>query len=506
MNKWLQAWRADKLRGAVELFWLLTVVSSFFGDTVIAVRVPAIGALYPFRVLLPISALLYVIWMVRRKEPWFRGISTVEKWCYGLIAIMILYGGVSLLRALEPAWTFRRLFNLCMDLCFFFLVLRLCKDKRLRHATMLVCAGMLMLLCLLGIVEVFCGGIVNESYDTYKRFYLFDKMFQFPIVFSGNTNDYSTTIFFLSATLLLYFCSSDYGKKKHLLLWIILYGVIVYFVVVASNARLCMIAYYILLCGVILYYLIKEKRKAWLVGILVLNVLFIQFATNYMDIVPPIQKYLAELKEYQSEMRTANSSENVINQPKAPTLSLGNPDKPSLEEEFFEFDSVTGTKELRTTGSAGVRARLLVHSFSCFKNSYGLGVGLGNTEIMARDQEVIPDAKIWSIHCFIARIVGDYGVFVLVPLMVIAALLIKQGIVIAIISMKKRERPLAALAILYLVVLVCYPIVSTASSDAQDLLAMWLYLGMLVVINNLYLINNKVGLFPNESSNHSTDI
>ena len=276
--------------------------------------------------------------------------------------------------------------------------------------------------------------------------------------------------------------------------------------VVASNARLCMIAYYILLCGVILYYLIKEKRKAWLVGILVLNVLFIQFATNYMDIVPPIQKYLAELKEYQSERRTANSSENVINQPKAPTLSLGNPDKPSLEEEFFEFDSVTGTKELRTTGSAGVRARLLVHSFSCFKNSYGLGVGLGNTEIMARDQEVIPDAKIWSIHCFIARIVGDYGVFVLVPLMVIAALLIKQGIVIAIISMKKRERPLAALAILYLVVLVCYPIVSTASSDAQDLLAMWLYLGMLVVINNLYLINNKVGLFPNESSNHSTDI
>ena len=125
---------------------------------------------------------------------------------------------------------------------------------------------------------------------------------------------------------------------------------------------------------------------------------------------------------------------------------------------------------------------------------------------MAKEQEVIPDARIWSIHCFIARIIGDYGVFVLAPLMVIAVLLIKQGIVTAVVSMKKRERPLAALAVLYLVILVCYPIVSTASSDAQDILAMWLYLGMLVAINNLYLTNNKVGLFPNESSDHSTNI
>lgn len=491
--KWLQVWRADKLRGAIELFWLLTVVSSFFGGTIIAVRVPAIGALYPFRVLLPITVLLYIIWMVRRKEPLFQGIPAVEKWCYGLIAIMILYGGVSLFRALEPAWTFRRLFNLCMDLCFFFLVLRLCRDKRLRHATMITCAGMLMLLCLLGIVEVFCGGIVNEVYDNHKRFYLFDKIFQYPIVFSSNTNDYCTTIIFLSTILLLYFCSSDYGKKRHLLFWITLYGAIVYFVIVAANARLCVIAYYILLCGVALYYLIKEKRKTWLVGILMLNVLFIQFATNYMDIVPPIQRYLAELKEYQSEMRTANSSENVINQPQAPTLSLGKPDKPSLEEEFFEFDRITGTKELRTTGSAGVRTRLLLHSFRCFRDSYGLGVGLGNTEIMARDQEVIPDARIWSIHCFIARIIGDYGVFALIPLMVIAVLLIKQAIVTVIISMKKKERPLTALAALYLVVLVCYPIVSTASSDAQDILAMWLYLGMLVIIGSACLDKKQIG-------------
>lgn len=493
MNKWLQAWRADRLRGAVELFWLLTVVSSFFGDTVIAVRVPAIGALYPFRVLLPITALLYVIWMVRRKEPLFRGISTVEKWCYGLIAIMILYGGVSLFRALEPAWTFRRLFNLCMDLGFFFLVLRLCRDKRLRHATMLTCAGMLMLLCLLGIVEVFCGGIVNESYDNYKRFYLFDKMFQFPIVFSGNTNDYSTTIIFLSAILLLYFCSGDYGKEKHLSLWIILYGVIVYFVVVASNARLCMIAYYILLCGAILYYLIKERRKAWLMGLLVLNVLFIQFATNYMDIVPPIQKYVAELKEYQSEMRTANSSENTDKKPKSPKLSLGNPDKRTLADEFYEFDSKTGAKKLSTKGSAGVRTRLLLHSFRCFRDSYGLGVGLGNTEIMAKEQEVIPDARIWSIHCFIARIIGDYGLFAAVPLTVIAVMLIKQGIVSIIASRRKSARPLLALAALYLVIMLCYPVVSTASSDAQDILSMWLYLGMLVIIGNACLDKKQIG-------------
>ncbi|PWM76099.1 MAG: hypothetical protein DBX59_00035, partial [Bacillota bacterium] len=185
--------------------------------------------------------------------------------------------------------------------------------------------------------------------------------------------------------------------------------------------------------------------------------------------------------------------ENTDKKPKSPKLSLGNPDKRSLADEFYEFDSKTGAKKLSTKGSAGVRTRLLLHSFRCFRDSYGLGVGLGNTEIMAKEQEVIPDARIWSIHCFIARIIGDYGLFAAVPLTVIAVMLIKQGIVSIIASRRKSARPLLALAALYLVIMLCYPVVSTASSDAQDILSMWLYLGMLVIIGNTCLDKKQIG-------------
>ncbi len=501
MNNWLQAWRADKLQGTMGLFWLLTVVSSFFGDTILAVHVPAIGALYPFRIFLPITAILYIVWMVRRKEPLFRGVPTVEKWCYGLIAIMILYGGISLFRALEPAWTFRRLFNLCIDLCFFFLMLRLCRNKQLRHATMIVCACMLLVLCLLGTYEVFFGGIVNGKYDTQKKFDFFDQTYQYPTVFSTNTNDFCTILIFLFGLLLLHFCSPEGRQTKHVPLWIVILGIPVYFLISAANARLCLIAYYILLGGILVYYLIREKRKTWVVGILLVNMLFVQFAANYMEIVPPIQEYLQELKVYQEQLREGHPADDL----KAPTLTLGKKKKRTLEEEFFDIDKKTGTKTLGTTGSGGIRVRLLIHSYECFKQSYGLGVGLGNTEISARDQAVIPESRIWSIHCFVARIIADYGIFALVPLAVIAVLLIKQGVVAVMVSIKKGIRPLTAFTILYLVTLVCYPIVSTASSDAQDIITMWLYMGMLVITANVHLLNSKVGLSQDESSNHSAD-
>ena len=134
-----------------------------------------------------------------------------------------------------------------------------------------------------------------------------------------------------------------------------------------------------------------------------------------------------------------------------------------------------------TDSSGGVRAKLILHAGRCFLDSKGLGVGIGNTEILARDNDVIKDHKIWSIHCFLARIVADCGIFALIPLCVIAFLLLKKQIRCMNMAARKKEKRAFGSGLLLLVTLISYPIVSTASSDAQDIIAMWLFLAMLVL-------------------------
>mgnify|MGYP004670637931 CR=1 FL=1 len=87
----------------------------------------------------------------------------------------------------------------------------------------------------------------------------------------------------------------------------------------------------------------------------------------------------------------------------------------------------------------------------------------------------------YSIHCFLMRIAADYGIFVLIPLCAIVFLFFKQiGIALA-AGWKQKDRQVILYTLLYFAALLIYPIVSTASSDAQDMIPMWIYLGLLVL-------------------------
>ena len=61
MKKFLDRWHADKLNTLVSVLWLLTVFFSFLGGDVLQFRIPGVATLFPFRVLLPVTTLLYLI-------------------------------------------------------------------------------------------------------------------------------------------------------------------------------------------------------------------------------------------------------------------------------------------------------------------------------------------------------------------------------------------------------------------------------------------------------------
>ena len=483
MTQWIEQWKADRLRGAMVLCWLLTVFSSFFGAYLLPVTVPVLGTLFPFRVLLPTTAVLYLVWAVKHREPLFwRGASTLEKLCFILCGILLAYGAASLFRAIDFGHTFRRLFNLCFDLCFFLLMLRLCRDRDIRRKTLWLCFGMLAFISLLGIYEVFFGGVVNSVYDpeeTY-RFFLFKHVYQYPVVFYVNTNDLVMLLTFLYTVESICYVRSEQAQSGALTAAFVLQGAAVYFLLLASSSRLCILSFNILLLGLFVYFVITQRRWLRAPVFLLLCVLGIQFVNQYRFIVPPIQTYFAELDDYQESK--GSDSENVTEE--KPSLSLGNPNKSSLGEEFFTQNEETGQQELQLERSGGVRAKLLLHAFTCFRESYGLGVGLGNTETLAARQTVIPawaDNPQNSIHCFLARLTADCGIFALLPLCAVAFLLLKRTFQALLAALRRKDREGCAYGLFFLLCLVIYPIASTASSDAQDSIAMWIYLAAVVL-------------------------
>ena len=487
-SKVVQSWRKDKLYTIMVGLWIVTVVSSFFGPYFMRITFPLVGSLYAFRIFLPLTATLYIAWAVKSKEPLWRNSTDLERWCYIFIAILLGYGAVSLFRAIDAVWTFRRFFNLCFDLCFFFLMLRLCKNRLIWRMTIRSCLVMLVVIATLGIYEIFFGGIVNQGYDDFKRFLLFQGVYQFPVVFTSNTNDYASTLIFIFTSLLLVLIrSNDEKNSKIINLWVVIMGIAVYFLVLAGSARLCIVATGILYIGILLYYFVREKRRLAIPICLLVGILGVEFASNYRYIVPPMQQYFTELKEYHAQQGESSDIWSDSSEPSAerPELNLGNPNKQPLEEEFFSEDEKTGEKVLNEGASGGVRVRLLLHALDCFKESYGLGVGLGNTETLAAERNLIEQWKgntQLSIHCFIARLIADYGIFALIPLCAIAFLLLKRWLEMLVCSVRMRDRDAIAYALLFLTALLIYPVVSTASSDAQDNISMWIYLGVVVFI------------------------
>lgn len=467
-------WQEEALWNILSLCWLLTVCFSFWADNLISVPFPGIGELFPFRIFLPVTAVLYGIWAMKGNDHFWKASTVLEKWVYALIGIMFVYSAASLPRALDTMYTFRKLFNLCLDLCFFFLALRLCRNEKLFRYTLLVVAVNVVILSLMGIYEVFWGGIFDAYNNDWKRFEVFWHTFQAPKVSYTNQNDYCASLVMCSSVLLLSLAKTNAFTRKIPAFATVVWSGVLFFLVKACAARLNLVAIWILFAGFATYILLSNWKKIW-VPILILILFFgVIFINQYRYIVPSLQRYLADVTDENVGLEEVGSEK----------VPLENPRKESLSEQFFEVNEETGEKELRGEGSAGVRARLLIHCLECFVESKGLGVGLGNTELLARDRQ-ITDAGTWSIHCFIARIISDYGLFVLIPLVSIALLLLKKVLKELLLGWQQQNRHRGALAVLFLSVLCTYPFTSTASSDAQDVLSMWFFLASVVLFTNI---------------------
>ena len=446
----------NRLWKCVSVLWLLTVIASFEDGGLLKIQFPGIGALYCFRVLLPITAVCFVIWAIKYRVKVWRDASTLERWAYVFAAVLIVYGAVSLSWAIDTSESFRKLFNLFFDMLFFGLLLQAFHDDILRRKTLRICAVCFVILLLLGVYEVFYGGLVNDAYEKCFSYYCYFADHRPPVVFSQNTNDYSSSMVFLFSVFTVYGLFWNFDGRKKIILTICV-SIMVFFLNRAAGARLCFTAFCVFMIGVLFSLVFRKngrKRALLAFGFVLLVCVGI---------------YLGE-----SLHRDRNDSNRLF---------FDRYGQEKLSEEFYETDTETGEKVLRQHNSAGVRARLILHCFNCIKESHGLGVGLGNTESLAEQRAVavMRDGRRYrSIHCFVARVLSDYGIFAAIPMIAIGLLLLRSAFLAFRQAIRTRNREALSEAILFFFMLLTYPVLSTSPSEAQDILPMWIFLAFAV--------------------------
>lgn len=461
MKRVLDGWRSDKLKFILSIFWLLTVFTGFFGSTIFLVKVPGLPALYPFRVLLPITTLLYMVWAVRQKRNPWKAASFVQRVCYVLCAILIVYSTVSLRWAIDFEFTFTLWITLCFNLVFFALALELCSNRKMFVMTVHCALMATVIQIVMGMIEIVKGGFFTQRF--FEVFFFFGQHLSSPAVSAGNPNDYSMMLVFMLALMLLYWAWRGHERKFN---WVpVVLIAPVYFLIGASYARLCELSFWTVIVPFVMYALTSRSlaQRVLIPAVLLLAGTMAFFAYG----------------EHVTQLQMDVIHEAIMMEAKAALPENVTPEENQLQ--ILPDEAVENSMDEPVLESSGaVRLDLLRHVWNCFVESRGMGVGLGNTAQLAK-----PTAPrrggVWAIHCFLARMTADFGIWFLIPLLLIAFKMVLAGIELVRRELTKRNRPGVLTGVMYLASVLIYPIASTAPGDAQNSMPMWLFLGGLVV-------------------------
>ena len=454
MEMTMKGWRKDKLKLVITALWLLTVFFGFFGSTVLLIKLPGLPALYPFRILLPVTTLLYLIWAIREKRNPWKEASFAGRVCYILCAALIVYGTLSLFRAIDFEFTFTLWITLCFCLVFFALALELCSDRKVFVATVWCALFTTVIHMVMGFVEMFKGGFFTQKF--YEVFFFMGRHFTSPSVSAGNPNDYAMMLVFMLALMLLYWAWRGHAEKLYWMPALMIAPV--YFLLGATYGRLCTISFWILIAAFAMKAVTSGKlaRRVLIPAMVLLaaTMVFYNLGNDYQRMHPEHRAFFAV---------EVSAAEMNVTVPETVPVAEVEPEGEQVLE-----------------SSSAVRVELLLHAWNCFKESMGMGVGLGNTAQLAKPTAA-RRGGVWGIHCFLARMSADFGIWFLIPLLLIAFEMVRSGVEIVYREAKKRNWSAMMTGVMYLASVLIYPIASTAPGDAQNSVPMWLFLGCMVL-------------------------
>lgn len=464
MKQLFAAWKADKLWGAVLIFWYLTVFSSFFDSYLLRIALPTGGHFFLFRGVLPVTVILFVVWCVRRKHNPFAGLAFIETCFLVVVVVMMLYGTVSILFAISKGAWFTKYLTMGSYFCFTLLFILLCKDPGVRKTTVLLACGTMLFCSLGGLVETFTDCFFDTPYASFANYYFMGRWWQPPIFTFYNTNGFaSSNLWILLVGMMFLFerwprLSGGCQKKA---LWglaaLTCLGMFLYSV---ANSRLTIYALLLLFVGLAVWLLLRHKRGLWIFAAFACCILFIYAGEHYDQIQDYVEIHI---------MGTASES------------SGSKPNHHGTMNNLIPKSFETGKVSLSSDESGGVRVNLIKNSLEMLIGSKGLGIGLGNAELRMEAYDNTGD--IVNVHCFIMELLLEFGIFAALPLLLLVCALLWSWILRLLRAGSDGDRVLLSNTLFQIFAVLTYPLLSTVNSTSWGLGAMWLFLGYVLLDN-----------------------
>ncbi|MEG1448058.1 MAG: hypothetical protein RR048_01500 [Oscillospiraceae bacterium] len=467
---------------ALFIFFHLTIASAFYGSALFSVETP-IGSIFPFRILVPITAVLFLGSCITKAKNPLKDLPRVKLWGVIFGLSLEFFGIVSLFRATSFSHTFRRLFNLSFVMLLFILVILYLDNHRKIRAFVCNLTINTVIILLMGIYETFGNNYVFiDKYIGKGKYNFFDLIGLKPATVTfANTNDLNAGIFMIITAISCYYIFTILKSSNERLKNV--YSCILIFLFVASGylaecsgARLVKISFYLyvfMMLGVFYFY---SKKRIYIPIIILLCSLTFSYGGDYFNINARAINttndvvYYAQKAVYDTRIKIG--SEHAVMPMKKPHIPLR--DKISLEDEFFSEDE-NGNSTVNLSHSGGIRLALIESAFKMFAQSKTLGVGLGNGEMILK-AHAEQTGGITNFHCYPARLIAEYGIFIIIPALVLVYYVLTGIIKSHRISRQKRDTTLFAHILTVITALLVFPLLVTAPSDAQDIAVMWIYI------------------------------
>lgn len=472
------------------LCWYITVFSAPFGDCLFRVALPFGGHLFLFRLMILLTCAVYLVYLLRRRENPFHGLSRPERWFVVMIGCMFAYGLVSALRAISLSAWFSKFFTMCQMFAMTFLFLKLCRNPKVMRTTMCV-IGISVLFCALGGFAELWHGPFFDTPCRDEAYVFFNRGFYAPIFTLFNPNGFSTYLIFSLECLYLYMAhgwQNPTTARNKRLLWVLTAGTaLTIFLCCADSGRLSLLSIPIILLGLALWLLIRYKRGLWVFAALALVTTFIYVGENYSEV-----KYRADQFIVQVQKSFEKSEPSVPDQPDTPTPDQ--PDQPEPPPERNKHATLYTLKpgikndpaywDLKE--SDDFRLMLIMDCFHLFLESHGLGIGLGNLQ--------------GAPHCFVMEVLAEFGIFALLPLLAVGLSILKALWLEFYTAIRTRRKTRIAMPLLLFFTALAYAPLSTANASSWSLQAMWFYLAALLLYSGQLSEENR------GETSHLTDI
>lgn len=446
--------------------WFITVASMLFYACLLRFELPIGGHMFLFRAAVMVTMVIFAVKEIRDRTFFVKNLSRTEWILLITLVSMVLYGVVSIKFSLGISDWISKFLTMVIAFGFLFIYVRVGQNEKVQKITM----GLLMIttaICLVGgLIECFTGCFFDTDYHD-QKYIFFGKALYFPIFTFYNPNLFAVSTMFALSTLLLYafdrFDTWTHVQKNLLLAAICVGSMLCMFLYCADQGRLTMLSMIALFIGIAIWLAVRmRKGLVWFVLSLIVAAVFILFGENYWGIVNLIQQ--------------AQNSSQILQ------------DLPNAFGQEYNSTLTTIVDGTLVQGGEGTRIALLRNAIEMIFDSRFLGVGFGNAEL--RMANYTNTGGLVNVHCFFLELVLEFGIFALIPLLALFGSIFYNYYLLFQHAIRQKNTAMLTNLIFQTITVFLLPVLSTVNSSSWTIMAMWLYVGYIIIdqTNKLRLI------------------